>query len=194
MKGLLAGWGVNDVEKPIITILSYYTKWMSMVQRCYCEKYMGRFPTYAGCYIVDQWKYLSNFIEWVDSQPNRDWQNCQLDKDLLCFNNKEYSPTSVVFISRKVNAFLKINRKVRGRYMIGASWLSKTNNFQASCSDPFGVENGYIGRFNTELEAHKAWQAKKHEYACQLAELQEDPRVAQALRERYAPDKDWTKE
>jgi hypothetical protein len=65
--------------------------------------------------------------------------------------------------------------------------------FKGSCGNPFTGEGTYLGYFTDELACHKAWQAKKHEYACQLAELQEDPRVAQALRERYAPDKDWTK-
>jgi len=43
------------------------------------------------------------------------------------------------------------------------------------------------------LDAHLAWKQQKHEYACLLADLQEDSRVADALRQRYAPDKDWTK-
>jgi hypothetical protein len=47
--------------------------------------------------------------------------------------------------------------------------------------------------FPTELEAHKAWQARKHELACMLADLQTDDRIASRLREMYAPDKNWTK-
>jgi hypothetical protein len=129
----------------------------------------------------------------VDEQPNRNWMNCHLDKDVLFNDNKEYGPDKVVFISRQVNGFLKVNKKIRGRYMLGASWIKKSGNFQSHCSDPLGRVNDYIGRFDTELEAHKAWQAKKHEYACDLADLQDDPRVAEALRQRYAPDKDWTK-
>jgi hypothetical protein len=42
-----------------------------------------------------------------------------------------------------------------------------------------------LGRYNTPEEAHQAWKAKKHEYACQLAELETDERVKQALKTRY---------
>ena len=79
--------------------------------------------------------------------------------------------------------------------MIGCSFHKATGKYMSRCMNPFSKYEGqgrHIGIFNTELEAHKAWQAKKHEYACQLAELQADPRAAQALRERFAPDKDWT--
>lgn len=49
-----------------------------------------------------------------------------------------------------------------------------------------------MGVFPTELEAHLTWQARKHELSCMLADLQTDERIATVLRERYAPDKDWT--
>ena len=72
--------------------------------------------------------------------------------------------------------------------------LTKTKgvSYRAYCNNPFKDKKLHLGSFITELEAHKAWQAKKHEYALQLADLQEDPRVADALRQRYAPYKDWT--
>ena len=80
--------------------------------------------------------------------------------------------------------------------MLGANFHSRDLTYEAHCCNPFLPKNVsrslYLGRFKTELEAHKAWQAKKHEYALQLAELQDDPRVAEVLRERYAPDKDWS--
>jgi hypothetical protein len=44
---------------------------------------------------------------------------------------------------------------------------------------------GYIGLFKTQELTHLAWRIKKHGYACRLAELQENPKVAEALLNRY---------
>lgn len=148
------------------------------------------------CKLVASGNNLSNFREWVlHIQPNSDWENCVLDKDLLNPLSKTYSPSNCVYVSRTVNSF--INEQVRngGEYLIGVSYQARNGDckYLASCRHPLiKKRQTYLGKFKTELEAHKAWQAKKHEYACQLAELQEDSRVADALRQRYASDKDWT--
>jgi hypothetical protein len=42
-----------------------------------------------------------------------------------------------------------------------------------------------LGAFKTVEEANKAFLKEKHRFACMLADLQDDPRVAKALRERY---------
>lgn len=200
------GWGINDVDyrvyrtevvqgrHQIVWTCPYYLKWKSMVQRCFCPKYQEKHPTYKGCTICDEWRYLSNFIRWVDSQPNRDWQSCQLDKDFISVSDKFYSQSTAVFVSKEVNNFIKDCYKSRGGSMIGVCFYPrrKKNPYKAQCCSPFGGKREYIGMFPTEIGAHLAWKAKKHEYACVLADLQEDGRVAKALRERYAPDKDWT--
>ena len=202
---LIYGWGINDVDydvykteivhgkQKIVWVCPYYRKWRHILERCLDLKLQQKCPTYKFCTVCDEWRYLSNFIRWVNSQPNKGWQSCQPDKDILFEGNKCYSPETVVFISGKVNNFILDSGKSRGGYMIGVSYYPKRkkNPYLANCNNPFGGK-GYIGGFSTELEAHKAWQAKKHEYACMLADMQEDTRVAKALRERYAPDKDWT--
>lgn len=206
---LIYGWGVNDVDYNItrhevvngkskrVWTCPYYKKWHSILERCFCLKYQEKKPTYKGCTVSDEWKHLSDFIKWVDSQPNRDWIDCEPDKDFLSIGNKHYSPDTVVFISKKANKFIPDRSNTKGDYMIGVSYKpykSKKNPYEAQCSNPFNKkERGYIGMFPTEIEAHLAWQAKKHEYACMLAELQSDERIASRLREMYAPDKDWTK-
>ena len=204
---LIYGWGINDVNYSItksetingkntkVWVCPYYSKWSGMIERCFDIKYQEKKPTYRDCTICEEWKYLSNFIKWVDSQPNKDWVNCEPDKDILFQGNKHYSPETVVFVSRQINNFLTDSGKIRGAHMIGVSYIpqgSEKNPYRSECNNPFKRKGRYLGIYPTELEAHLAWQAKKHEYACALADLQDDPRVAQALRERYAPDKDWT--
>lgn len=211
LKPSVFGWGINDVnykisvKKELYTVdgnrkrvslweCPYYQDWYSILRRCLCPIYISKNPTYKDCTICEDWKYFSNFIKWVDSQPNRDWVNCVPDKDLLLTNNKHYSSKTVVYISKQVNVFMVDHKNARGKYLLGVTdSIGKNKPFKATCCNPFVTGCRHIGVFKTELEAHLAWQAKKHEYACLLAEKQTDLRVAMALRERYAPDKDWTK-
>lgn len=199
------GWGVNDVDYPvykteiiagkskIVWTCPYYYKWCSIIQRCVDFKFQENNTAYRGCTIDPEWKYLSNFIKWVDSQPNRDWVNCSPDKDFLIEGNKHYGPETVVFITRNLNNFIISSDKSRGGLMVGVcSSYNHKNPYQAYCRNPFKCKGEYLGVFPTELEAHLAWQAKKHEHSLRLAEIQCDLRVVKILRERYAPDKDWT--
>ena len=200
------GAGVNDIDYVTqvyktdsnsgkgeqVEIYRHYSKWAGMLTRCYDKKFLAINPTYIGCTVDPDWLYLSNFIKWVENQPNRDWRNCQLDKDILVEGNKHYSPSTCVFISRSVNNFIVSRGADRGAYLIGVCWHKDRNKYLAQCRNPFKVNTQHVGYFNTELEAHKAWQARKHEYALQLADLQSDIRVAEVLRTKYAPDKDWT--
>jgi hypothetical protein len=196
------GVGINDVTYNVhkfdyatgkgvrVWTCPYYEKWYGMFRRCYGKSR----ESYAGCYVDKSWICLSGFIKWVDTQPNRDWENCDLDKDLLVEGNKCYSPTTCIFVPEAVNQFVKIRQNDRGDFMLGVTVKYNPFCYVARCNNPVSKieKDRYIGVFQSELEAHKAWQSRKHEYACQLADLQSDILLAQALRERYAPDKDWT--
>lgn len=201
---LVYGWGINDSDTPVykykkvdgywkvVSKCPIYVDWQSVLQRCFDNKFKTKYPTYKDCTVCEEWRYFSNFRNWVlNIQPNKNWENCVLDKDILLYGNKEYSPDTCVYVEDSLNLFFNINSAKRGGNLIGASYHKVVNKYGSKCQDPF---NGivHLGYFHTELEAHKAWQAKKHEYACQLADLQQDPRVANALKERYAPDRDWT--
>lgn len=200
------GWGINDVDYPVtrqervngksvrVWTCPYYNDWVGILERSISPRLKDNQSYYIDCTVCEEWKYFSNFIKWVDSQPNRDWVNCVPDKDLLISGNKHYSHTTVAYVSVLVNAFIT-DRKSIGNMLTGVSLIPESNNkkqYKVYCNDPFNNESRYVGYFSTEIEAHKAWQAKKHKYACMLADLQDDPRVADALRQRYAPDKDWT--
>lgn len=203
---IIEGWGINDADYNIsrtaivgdrritIWVCPYYQKWKDVIVKAHSLKFKLRNPTYINVTVCEEWKYFSNFRKWVDSQPNMDWMNCDLDKDILNVGNKHYSPETCVFVPRNINTFLTDSGRIRGKLMIGVCLKKglKLNPYQAYCNTGIGGGSAHIGYYSTELEAHKAWQAKKHEYACMLAEKQQDTRVADALRQRYAPDKDWT--
>ena len=90
MTKLIYGWGINDVycnvyktetsdgKRKNVWQCPYYRDWCSLLSRVFSKK-TG--TTYKNVLICDEWKLFSNFKKWVDSQPNRNWENCQIDKD-----------------------------------------------------------------------------------------------------------------
>lgn len=197
-KRLTYGVGINDadyqVQDCIITVdengkksrkviwrCPFYSKWVSMLRRCYHHKYQEKQPTYKGCSVFEEWLLFSNFKAWMETQ---DWEGKHLDKDLLVMGNKIYSPETCVFVDAKINLFLTDCNASRGQHMIGVYWSKPNKKFKASCNDGSGKLK-YLGYFNTELEAHQAWLKCKQEMALKLADEQTDPRVAKALIDRY---------
>jgi hypothetical protein len=162
-----------------------------MFARCYSELELKKYPSYKGCSISEEFIKFTDFKKWVDSQPNKDWENCHLDKDLLIKDNKVYSPDTCAFITADLNTFLTDSEASRGEYLIGVTYHKRDKVFEAKCNNPFGKtteEDRYLGRYDTEESAHLAWKAKKHEYSCIFAEAQTDERVAKALLNLYKPD------
>jgi hypothetical protein len=117
------------------------------------------------------------------SQP---WEENQLDKDVLVPGNKVYSPFTCVFLPRHLNLFMTDSGAARGKWPIGVSWYKSRGKLRAICCNPFTGANEYLGLFSCPNEAHEAWRRRKHELACQYADQQTDPRIAAALRSRYA--------
>lgn len=195
---LIYGVGINDADypvKPVIKLGSkkrlicpFYMKWKSMLERCYSEKYQMVQPTYSGCSVCEEWKTFSNFKSWMLSEGYEGDSNFELDKDLLIPGNKVYSPETCVIIHSSINRFVTNNAyNKKSKMLIGVSVCERDapNKFRAYCNNPFSAKGEYLGAFNSEMEAHLAWKKRKHELACQLADLQTDPRAAEALRVRY---------
>ena len=197
-KKLVYGVGINDADYPVqiketicyvdgkrkqklVWICPFYQKWVSMMARCYSPKYQDKYPTYKDCFVCEEWKYFSNFKEWISQQS---YEGKVLDKDILVRANKVYSPETCVLVDSRVNNFLIDSRASRGKYKIGVCWSEKAQKFMAFGGTGSSKQK-YLGLFDTELEAHKAWLAFKLEQAKILAAEQTDPRVAKALVERY---------
>lgn len=196
-KNLVYGVGINDAsyqvaewitaedgygkKRKLAWVCPFYLRRRDMLRRCYSVKLQEKHQTYIGCYVCDEWHKPSNFKAWMETQ---DWEDKQLDKDILFPGNKLYSPETCVFVDRGVNSFILERNSSRGQWMIGVNWDKSTKKFKAQCNK-FKGRQRYLGLFDTELEAHQAWLKCKQELALQLAAEQTDPRVAKALIERY---------
>lgn len=179
---LISGFGINDAAYFVAPRgqppCRFYKRWLSMIHRCYDPSTQARHPTYLGCSVDVRWKYFTVFKAWMETQ---DWEGKELDKDLLLPGNKVYSPDTCVFIPAKINAMLTDGAAARGDYMIGVSVRKRWGKlFEANCG---GV---YLGKFDTELEAHNAWRLAKstqiYEAISDYPDL--DPRVTSRMIEK----------
>lgn len=191
-RNFVHGWGINDADynvnrceyidgkRKIVWQCPFYVRWYNMVKRCYSEVFLRRWPNYEGCSICEDWRYFSNFKAWMETQ---DWEGNELDKDLLFYGNKIYSPETCVFVSSQVNTFCLDRAGGRGIYPIGVDF--NKGKFRSRVKVVGNKESIILGYYDTPQEAHKMWLAEKLKQAYILASLQEDPRVAKALVDRY---------
>lgn len=178
-----ADYAVNECEDgKIVWRCPYYRTWKDMLVRAYSDKFKVRRPTYKDVTVCEEWHSFMNFRSWMMEQ---DWEGKQLDKDILFQGNKLYSPTTCVFVGRVVNLFLTDSAAARGEWPIGVNWHEQKQKFMSYCRNPFTDKQEHIGYFHCPDKAHNAWRKRKHELACQLADIQTDQRVADALRARY---------
>jgi hypothetical protein len=186
---IVAGVGVNDADYDVkvrirgfVVVCPFYQKWKNMLTRCYSNSYQLRKPAYIGCVVCAEWLVFSNFKRWMEGQ---DWGGKELDKDLLVSGNKIYSPETCVFINESVNLFLTDRANRREKWMTGVDFHKISGKFRAQCRNQITKNKEYLGLFDSESAAHATWKKRKHEIACQLADLQTDERVANSLRTRY---------
>ena len=118
---LIFGVGINDSPDPVYEYENidgiwkrqwkcpFYSRWTAMLQRCYSSDWIEKYPTYADCWVCDDWLIFSNFKRWMARQS---WEvSCgekakHLDKDIIIEGNKLYSPETTAFISHELNLFI----------------------------------------------------------------------------------------
>ena len=161
----------------------FYSRWFCMLQRCYDKSYQEKQPSYKGCSVCEEWLTFSNFKSWMEQQ---DWEGKALDKDLLVYKNRVYSPETCVFIAPSINSFLLKRNKTRGIYPIGVCYHT-TPKMINPLKRPYQAQIGnrgkklLLGLYLTPEEAHKAWQKAKIKQAQDLAASQTDERVIKGL-------------
>lgn len=186
---LIYGIGSNDADYVVNPTVNgkripcpFYKVWFNMLVRCYSEKSLIRCPSYKGCEVDKRWHSFMSFKEWMVEQ---DWVGNQLDKDLLASENKIYSPETCVFVSRQVNVFMTDHKRGRGDLPLGVCFEPDTGKFKAQCHN-LGKGQTYLGLYDTPVLAYNAYRKCKFEYALDLANVQSDKRISNALIKRYS--------
>lgn len=161
----------------------FYSKWKSMLERCYSKRWLELRPSYTGASVCEEWLVFSKFAAWMASQ---DYEGKDLEKDLLMPGNKVYAPDRCVFVSEHLNQFIVDSGLNRRKHQVGVYFHKTKNKFIAQVNNPFTGKRQHLGAFSCAESAHEAWRAAKHFLACKYADMQHDPLIAKALRSRYA--------
>ena len=123
---MVFGKGINDLNSKVAS----YSKWHSMIRRCYSKVYHKNKPTYIGTTVCDNWLLLSNFHNWFLDNYIDGWQ---LDKDLLSNFGKVYSPDNCCFLPNEINCALKFDLKISD-LPAGVSFKSENSKYVAQYS------------------------------------------------------------
>lgn len=166
----ICGVGINDADYSI-TYCPYYKKWRGIIERCYKPR-LKKDKEYIVC---DEWLIFSNFKKWMEDQ---DWKNKQIDKNILCPNNKIYSPEYCIFVDFKTANLINLGRKKEYNFPIGICYNKKDKMYKTSCNTDEKIHFGY---YKTAIEAHRSWQISKSKYILEVANKQNDIKIKNAL-------------
>jgi hypothetical protein len=144
-----------------------YSVWLSMLTRCYNERFLMTNETYIGCTVCDEWLDFQNFAEWFNENHIDGYQ---LDKDLIIKGNKIYSPQTCCFVPQEINLLLVNRKRDRGEYPIGVS-RDKT---KMSAHIVIKAKQVYLGNYNTVEEAFNAYKTAKEANILSMAEEYKD--------------------
>lgn len=137
-----------------ITGKKAYTTWKNILQRCYDEKTLNKFPSYIGCEICEDWKYFENFAKWF-------YQNYidgyTLDKDILG-NGKLYSPDTCCFVPNHINNILHTNKFKQNELPIGI--VIQDGKYRVRVNT-LTIKRKHIGYFDNEEDAILAYKEAK---------------------------------
>lgn len=185
MMNLIYGVGLNDRRYPS-TINGKHTEpyivWVNMLRRCYDQKSFAYRPTYKGCTVSDNFKNFSYFYEWCHAQPFFGLDTYQLDKDIICRNNKVYSENVCVFVPHEINSFFETSGASRGDYPVGVSFDKARGKYEAYCR-AYGKKQS-LGRFTSPQEAYSVYKTFKESRCRDMANKwrgQIDNRVYDAM-------------
>lgn len=185
---MLYGVGINDLG--IKSASFVYKSWSRMLARCYASSVRDARPSYDECITSEEWKSISSFKTWFDTQKKD--PDYHLDKDVLFPGNTVYSAETCIFIPNWLNTFITDRKSKRGLYPIGVNHLR--GKFQANCG--YGGWSGerfqkYLGVFSTPEGAHEAWRQCKIEQIHIMKDVLDsiDNRLYPALIDRYENNK-----
>ena len=157
-------------EFKVIWVCPYYRKWKEMLRRCYDKKFLAKSRTYVGCSVHAPWLRFSEFRLWCVLQETLygvSIEMSQLDKDLLCFGNREYHPDKCLLLDKKINTLLTDSLNSRGEYPIGVTLDKRSGKFMARISKH--GKNLWLGRFNLPEDAYFAWKIERISYLKEVA-------------------------
>jgi hypothetical protein len=175
-------WGHND--SPVgyeVKFCPFYGTWRSML-----ERRLNRYddPTRRDVTVCEEWKSFWAFKEWAET---KDWEEKELDKDILIPGNKDYRPDACLVVDHHINALgLRTDPekpKSGKKYPQGVQLIPRKtmpDGYRAMIR--IDGEYEYIATFSTVEAASSAYCKKKAKHLRDLAEEQkQEPILKEAL-------------
>lgn len=193
---LIFGIGINDLpNEPTVwrengkkVRCPKYAIWMRILRRC--SRPFGRgAASYRGVTVHPDWIYRSKFNEWLNSQPQNNWQELQIDKDLLVKGNKVYGPDTCCFLTNQENSVFRPLSSDR----LGWAAFNKHGNRKKPWRSRMGRSPGdrNFGSFSTKEEAEFVAMRESMPYVIGIANANPHRFIRDAM---YLWIDDWKQE
>jgi hypothetical protein len=151
-----------------------YTRWESMIGRCYNKEFQKRCPTYIDCSIDEEWLNFQKFSEWYDNNYYEiEGEKMCLDKDILFKKNKIYSPNTCIFVPERINMLFIKNTKKRSELPVGVYKDKQRNKFYSNLKIK-DKKTIILGRHNTVEETFNIYKKAKEKHIKEVAEEYKD--------------------
>ena len=194
LRSLSYGVGINDVMIPQFTKTRIWKVWQGIIRRTdnrdpvWISKKKG---TYKDCTLDPKWFKLSVFKEWMEQWD--DFENKEVDKDILIPGNLHYGPDTCLMVRKIVNSWFKPHL-FEGDLPRGVCWNSnykkgKSPKPYRAQINPLQVIDGEVkvgkrtalGHFLTVEEASDAFQKARQESLQILIDTETDIKVRDAI-------------
>ena len=141
-----------------------YSIWITMLARCYSM--VNPRVKINDSIVCDEWLNFQNFAEWCYKQSffgfkDDKGKTYHLDKDILVFGNRVYSPNTCCFVPQEINNLLTNKKTGSKSIKSGVSFNKERGKYIVRFSK--GSKTKHIGYFVTELEAFLAYKEAKEQ-------------------------------
>lgn len=164
---IILGHGYIGVGKYKATvngkITKQYNAWSNIILRCYSDKHRYLFEAYPDCEICEEWCNFQVFAKWFDDNYYPVEGRLHVDKDVLVYGNKIYSPDTCLLLPQRINMIFMTKPKTRDADLPNTIHRCKSG-FQAS------YNGKSLGIFCTLEEAILAHDDKKRIHIKKVAE------------------------
>lgn len=159
-----------------------YEVWNGIIKRCYNDKWRDtqRRQDYEGVEVAPEWHNFQNFAEWYYSQENWD-KGFDVDKDLLEFGSRLYSPETCSLVPPAVNSlFTGSNERLSLRELPKGVHFCKTKQVyvaqlnRGEFTKSGNKKQSYLGQFKDKVPAILAYKKAKEEHVREVAEKYKD--------------------
>jgi len=186
------GVGINDVMIPYFTKTRTWKTWSGIIRRTDKRDLKWLSQTgkdqYIDCTLDPRWFKLSVFKEWIEQWD--DFENKEVDKDILIPGNKIYGPDTCLMVRPIVNAWFRLKKHGGGDLPRGVclntAWKKgrSPKPYRAQIT-PIGGKRTGLGYYATIEEASAVFEKARKEQIKILIETETDLKVKDALVKIY---------